>query len=148
MKPHNPIRAAALVIVTIIGAFIMLMDWRTSNILSSPFWCSRAIGADKADVNSKVDAAASCVNLLAIQLHGLVTDSHIRVLVEAFVLLVLVVIVIAGGRLSFKGSKEGIEGNISSTDDPTPVTVVNPPSAPVPTTEAPKPPEGSQKAIP
>lgn len=115
MKPHNPIRAAALVVVAAIGLFVMWMDWRASNILSSPTWCSTAIGADKADANSHVDAAVSCVGLLTIQLKGIVTDSHIRVLVEALCLLVLVVIVIAGGRLSFKASKDGVETDMGSS---------------------------------
>jgi uncharacterized membrane protein len=137
VKQHNPIRAAALVIVAIIGAYIMWMGWRLSNILSSSEWCGKSLQAERIS-NQNFGGLTACVDLLKIQLKAVATDSHIFAGVVAFVLLVLVVIVIAGGRVSFKASKTGVEGDMSSADA-LPVQVVNTPAAPVPTAEAPKP---------
>jgi hypothetical protein len=72
----------------------------------------------------------ACVGLLTIQLKSLATNSYIFGAVIALCLLTLITIVIAGGHVSFKGPAN-IEGDISPAN-PTPVTVVNPPDAPVP----------------
>jgi hypothetical protein len=130
VKQHNVIRAFALACVAITSAYIMWMGYRLNETLSGPGWCARAIGADKASADSKIDVAASCVGLLTIQLKSLSTNSHILFGVIALCLLVLMVIVVAGGRLSFKGNKEGVEANIGK--DAIPVEVVNSSSDPVP----------------
>ena len=135
---QNPIRLVAVICTAITSVYIMWMGYRINEVLAGPTWCARAIGADKADKNSQVDAAGSCIGLLTIQLRSLATNSHILFGVVALCLLTLIVIVIAGGRLAVSASKTGVSANMSSAADPTPVTVVNPPSSPVPTAEAPK----------
>lgn len=144
VKPlfHNPIRAFAVLCVAVTTAYIMWMGWRLSNILSSPEWCGKALQADKITPDSKFDGLTGCVGLLQIQLKAIAIDSHIFAGVVALCLLTLIVIVIAGGRLTFSASKTGVSGNMSS-DDVIPVQVVNPPGEPVPTTEAPQPSEGT-----
>lgn len=109
---HNPVRAAALIVVALTSAYVMWMGYRLNETLSGPTWCATAIGADRADHDSKIDVAASCVGLLTIQLKSIATNSHILFGVVALCLAVLVVIVIAGGKLSFKASKEGVETDI------------------------------------
>lgn len=110
--PANPIRAAALAVVAITSAYVMWMGYRLNETLSGPGWCSKALGADRADTDSKIDVAASCVGLLTIQLKSIATNSHILFGVVALCLLVLIVIVIAGGRLSLKASKDGVDANM------------------------------------
>jgi hypothetical protein len=55
----------------------------------------------------------ACVGLLTIQLKSLANNSYIFGMVTALCLLTLIVIVIAGGRLSFKGGPTGVETDIS-----------------------------------
>jgi hypothetical protein len=149
--PHiaNPIRGFAVLCVAVISAYVMVMGYRINEVLAGPTWCARAIGADKVDANSKVDAAVSCVGLLTVQLKSLATNSHILFGVVAMCLLTLIVIVIAGARAAGGVSKTGVTFDISRDDpgDAMPVKVVNPPSAPVPTAEAPKAAEPSPKPV-
>lgn len=142
-QPRNTIRTFALVCVAITSVFVMCMRIWQLRILSSPDWCNRAVKAEQLDVGSRLDAALACVGLQNVQIKAIATNSFIDGGTIALCLLALMLIVVAGGRLSFSASKAGVSGNIARDDpgdvDPTPVTVVNPPSAPVPTTEAPKP---------
>lgn len=117
--PHiaNPIRGFAVLCVAVIAAYIMWMGWRLSNILSSPDWCSKALQAERITPGNTFVGLTACVDLLKIQLKSIATDSHIFAGVVALCLLTLIVIVIAGGRLSFAASKTGISGNMSSSED-------------------------------
>lgn len=99
MKIRNPIRWVAVVIVALVAIYAMLMTYWMTNVLAGSGWCSKAIGADRADTDSRIDVAGSCVGLLTIQLKSLAVNSHIFVAMFALVLLVLIVIVIAGGKL-------------------------------------------------
>jgi hypothetical protein len=136
---HGILLAFALLCVAVTSAFIMVMAWRINDILARPDWCARALGAGKSVAEGKAPIAGlqGCINLLTIQLRSLATNSHIFAGVIAMCLLVLIVIVIAGGKLSFKGGSSGVEGSISGKDDPLPVEVTNPPTAPVPTAPVP-----------
>lgn len=109
---RNPIRAFAVVCVAVTSVFVMVMSFRLLKTLSGADWCRTAIGADKADANSKIDAAQSCVGLLTIQLNSLATNSYIFGGVIALCLLTLIVIVIAGGKLDLK-VKDIVEANMS-----------------------------------
>lgn len=114
MSPlHNPIRVAALVCVAVTSAFLMWMAYRVNETLSGPGWCRTALGAEKASpTDGTVKGLDACVGLLTIQLKSLATNSHILFGVIALCLLVLIVIVIAGGKLSFQASKEGVSANV------------------------------------
>ena len=138
----SPIRGFAVLCVAIIAGYIMWMGWRLSNILSSPDWCSKALQAERISPGNTFVGLTACVDLLKIQLKAVAIDSHIFAAVVALCLLTLIVIVIAGARAQFSFSKTGVTAAMSH-DDPgdvaLPVKVVNPPDAPVPTAEAPKP---------
>lgn len=141
-QPRNTIRTYAVVVVSITSAFIIGMCIWLTKILSSPEWCSRSVGAEKVSPGRTLEGLRACINLMGDQINALAWNSHIYAATIAICLLVLMVIVIAGGRVSFTASKAGLSGNIARDDPgdaepPVPVTVVNPPSDPVPTTEAP-----------
>lgn len=131
---QHPIRAFAVLCVAAISIYIGWMGYRLNETLSSPGWCSKALQAEKIS-SQNFGGLTACVDLLTIQLKSLATNSHILFGVMAGCLLVLIVIVIAGGKVSFNVSKTGAAGNIGR-EDVVPVSVVNPPSQPVPTTPA------------
>lgn len=142
IKPRNTIRTYAVIVVSITSAFIMWMSYWLTKILAAPDWCARAINAEKLSTARATSAVELCKDLLLEQVGALGMNSHIYAGVIGLCLLVLMVIVIAGGHVSFKADKTGLSGDIGGAEA-TPVKVVNPPSDPVPTTEAPKP-EGGE----
>lgn len=151
-QPRNTIRTFALICVAVALVFIMAMSYWLTTILAAPEWCGRAINAEKLAAGRATSAVELCKDLLLEQVSAIATNSHIYAGSIGIVLIALMLIVVAGGRLSFSASKTGIAGNLSRDDpgDPEaiPVQVVNEPSAPVPTTEAkPKPVEISPKPV-
>lgn len=113
MNPlHNPIRAAALVCVAVTSVFIMWMSFKLIDILSAPDWCARAINAEKLSTGRATSSVELCKDLLLKQVSSLATNSHIYAGTIALCLLVLIVIVIAGGKLSFQASKSGVSANV------------------------------------
>lgn len=114
--PHvqNPIRLFAVVCVAVTSAFVMYMSYQLLQTLSGPGWCRTALGAEKASSSDgTIKGLDACVGLLTIQLKSLANNSYIFGGVIALCLLTLIVIVIAGGRLSFKGGPTGVETDIS-----------------------------------
>jgi hypothetical protein len=136
MKIQNPIRLFAVLCVAVTSAFVMVMSYRLIDILSSPGWCGKALQAEKIS-SQNFGGLTACTGLLTIQLKALADNSFVFGGVIALCLLTLIVIVIAGGRLSFKGGPTGVETDISS--GAIPVEVKNPSSAPVPTAPVPPP---------
>lgn len=108
----NKIAAFALLCVAATSLFLAYMVDRLISTLSSPDWCGKALQAERISPNADFSGLTACVGLLQIQLKSLATNSHIGFGVFAGCLLVLIVIVIAGGKLSFTASKEGVSGNI------------------------------------
>lgn len=91
----------------------MWMAFRVNETLSGPGWCRTALGAEKVSpTDGTVKGLDACVGLLTIQLKSLATNSHILFGVIALCLLVLIVIVIAGGKLSFQATSSGISANV------------------------------------
>jgi hypothetical protein len=109
----HTIRTFALVCVGLSSIFIMAMVVWLTFVISSPSWCHQALGADKVVESRSAEAITGCLDLFQQQLTALSWNSHIFAAIIALCLLVLMVIVVAGGRLSFKASKDGLEGNIS-----------------------------------
>lgn len=107
------IAAMALLLVGVSTAFVIYMQVRLTDILAAPDWCARAINAERLAQTRTTSAIESCISLLDKQVGSLAINSHIFAGIIALCLLVLVVIVLAGGRLNFKASREGIEGDIS-----------------------------------
>jgi hypothetical protein len=113
-KPHNTIRTFALICVAVTTAYVMFMGWWINTTLSGPGWCRTALGAEKASAaEGTIKGLEACVDLLKIQLKSLAVNSHVLFGVIALCLAVLIVIVIAGGRVSFKASRDGVETDIS-----------------------------------
>jgi hypothetical protein len=107
------IRAFALVCVAVTSGYVMWMAYRVTETLSGPGWCRTALGAEKASAtDGTIKGLDACVGLLTIQLKSLATNSHILFGVIALCLLVLIVIVIAGGEISFSANKSGVSANI------------------------------------
>ncbi len=110
---RNPISFFAILCVACTAAFLGYLTLRMSTVLESPSWCSTAIQAEKVSPGSTYVGLTTCVTLLQIQLEAMATGFHISVGSFALTLIVLIVVVIAGARASFKLGKGGIEGNVS-----------------------------------
>lgn len=130
----NPIRGFAVLCVAVIAGYVMWMGYRLNETLSGPGWCRTALGAEKSSpaAEGTITGLTSCVGLLTIQLRSLATNSHILFGVVALCLLTLIVIVIAGGKVSFNVSRTGAAANIGKDVESLPVTVVNEKNDPVP----------------
>lgn len=115
-----PIRTFALICVGLTSMFVIGMGIWLTIILSKQDWCALAIGASKAG-NRPTEAISGCFSLLTQQVDALAWNSHIFAAVIALCLLALMVIVVAGGRVSFKADKTGIQGEIGEASLPAPV---------------------------
>lgn len=111
-KQNNIIRATALVCVAVTSLFIMYMSYLLVDILAAPEWCGRAINAEKLADSRTTSSVELCKELLLKQVGSLATNSHIYAGTIALCLLVLIVIVIAGGKLNFTVSKTGASGSM------------------------------------
>jgi hypothetical protein len=113
---RNPIRGFAVLCVAVTSGFVMYMSYQLLQTLSGPGWCATALGAGKASSKdgSPIKGLEACVGLLTIQLKSLATNSYIFGGVIALCLLTLIVIVIAGGKLSLDASPTGVKGEIGS----------------------------------
>lgn len=119
-KPvKHTLRTFALICVAITSAYVMWMGVWHTNLLATKDWCIRALGAgDAADQGSRefIKGAEACVGLLGQQVEALALNSHMYAGVIALCLLALMVIVIAGGKISFKGPG-GFGGSVGKNDD-------------------------------
>lgn len=113
---RNPISAFAVLLVAATGLFLAYMAIWQTRILSSPDWCNRAMKAEQLQEGSRLDAALACVGLQKIQIEAIAFDSHINQGAFALMLIVLIVVVIAGARASWKISASGLEGSVSRHD--------------------------------
>jgi hypothetical protein len=139
--PKFTIRGFAVICVAVTSAYVMYMGWLLNETLSGPGWCRTALGAEKSSTtDGTIKGLDACVGLLTIQLKSLSTNSHILLGSIALCLSVLIIIVIAGARFSGE-APGGFKANVSPADEPLPVTVVNPPDAPVPVDAGPSMPE-------
>lgn len=112
-RQRNTIRTFALICVAVTSAFLVgLAIWLIA-ILSAPDWCVRAIGAAQ-QASRPESAIGSCFVLLQQQVAALALNSHIAIGIIALCLGVLMVIVVAGGRLSFKAGRDGASADIGS----------------------------------
>jgi hypothetical protein len=112
----NPIRLFAVLCVAVTSGYVMWMGYRVNETLSGPGWCATALGAGKASSpdGTPVKGLEACVGLLTIQLNSISTNSHILLGVIALCLLTLIVIVIAGGKLSLDASGTGVKADIGA----------------------------------
>lgn len=113
----NPISTFAVLCVASTAAFLGYMTLRLIAVLESTDWCGKAIQAEKISPGSTYVGLTTCVELLKIQLQSIATGFHISVSSFALTLIVLIVVVIAGARASWKLTKDGFEGSVER-DDP------------------------------
>ncbi|MBX7459569.1 hypothetical protein [Qipengyuania huizhouensis] len=115
MKMRHLVSTWALVCVAVATAALIFFAYDKTEHLSAPDWCARAGWAAKQGDRPE-SAIQGCFGLMSKQIDALAIDSHIAHGTIALALLVLVVIVLAGGRLSFRGGKDGVDLNISRNE--------------------------------
>jgi hypothetical protein len=133
---RTPIRAFAVLCVAITSAYVMWMGYRLTTILASPEWCGKALQAEKIS-SQNFGGLTACVDLLKIQLNAIARSSLVYSATIGLCLLVLIVIVIAGGKMAWHVDKTGASGEIAPGGEPLPVRVENKASEPVPVAPAP-----------
>lgn len=112
-EPRNTIRTYALVAVAVTSAALIGFGVWLIWLLGVSDWCGRAVTGAK-DVARPETAVGECFVLLDKQVTALSINSFIVLGTLALCLAVLVVIVIAGGKLSFKASATGgVEADVS-----------------------------------
>lgn len=109
---QNKVLAFALICVAASSAFVMWMQITLVTTLSSPDWCARAINAEQLAAVRGQSSIAICANLFDKQLGSLAIGLFINAGTNALALLVLIVIVVAGGKLKFNASREGVDVDI------------------------------------
>lgn len=110
---RNTIRSWALAAVALTSlALIGFGSWLIY-LLAIPDWCGRAIGASKSADARPEYAVGGCFSLLNKQVEALSINSFIALGTLALCLAVLVVIVLAGGKLSFKANRDGVDVDMS-----------------------------------
>lgn len=112
---RNNIRSWALFAVSVSSAFTIGIAIWLIIIMSAQDWCSRAIGAATYATGRPSGAIDACFDLMNSQVDTLGTALLIVIGVQGLSLLVLVVIVLAGGKLSFTANKGGVSGDISGS---------------------------------
>lgn len=112
-KQGNTIRTFAVICVAVTTLFIMGMRIWDEILFGQTDWCSRALGAAKYATGRPAAAVNQCFLLQQQQISTMGGWGYIDAVTPALCLLVLVVIVIAGGKLSFRGSvKDGVEVDV------------------------------------
>ena len=109
---RNTIRSWALIAVGISSAFTIGISFWLIAILSAQDWCARALGASKYANGRPETAIQACFDLMNEQVGTLGWALLIVIGVQGLSLLVLVVIVLAGGKLSFTAGKSGVSADI------------------------------------
>lgn len=143
---ENPIRAFALICVAVDSCFFGYLSVWLIHIISSPAWCAKAIQAERITPGSTFTGLTACIDLLKMQVASIAQALLIVLGAQALSLIVLVVIVIAGARLSAKVFGQNIDIDRSGAAR---VVVENPPSAPIPTAPVlPVPPPPTGPAMP
>jgi hypothetical protein len=105
----DTIRGWALGAVAVTSTAVVAASAWLIYLLSTPDWCGRAIGAaQKADARPEY-AVGGCFTLLNSQISALSINSYITLGTLALCLAVLVIIVLAGGHVSLKGGKDGVD---------------------------------------
>lgn len=112
IERRRSIRTFALVCVAVTSVYVMGMRVWAYQMIGAD-WCVKGLGAAKYATGRPEYALKHCFQIQQQQLQVLREGSLIDGGVVALCLAVLMVIVVAGGRLSFKASTTGVETNIS-----------------------------------
>lgn len=115
---RNTIRTFALVCVAASSAYVIGMGVWLTWLIGMTDWCAKVVGSAKYAEGRPDYAIKGCVEVMRDQIAGLSNSLLIYAGVIGLCLLVLMVIVVAGGRVSFKGNRDGVEGTIAPAGDP------------------------------
>lgn len=115
---RNTIRTFALVCVAASSAYVIGMGVWLTWLIGMTDWCAKVVGSAKYAEGRPDFAIKGCVEVMRDQIAGLSNSLLIYAGVIGLCLLVLMVIVVAGGRVSFKGNRDGVEGTIAPAGDP------------------------------
>ena len=98
-KKSNSIRTFALICVAVTSAFLIYCCYWLITLLSSQGWCRRAMGA-VTDTGGRAEfAVGGCFRLLHDQVGALTVSLYMALGSLSLCLLVLMVIVVAGGHV-------------------------------------------------
>jgi hypothetical protein len=121
---RHPISFFAVLCVAATGGWLAYMSERQLDVLESPNWCGRVMGAEKGipgptSYAQALEVLKGCNEILKLQLQAIAMDSHIDHSVFGLGLLVLVIVVLAGARAAWKiNIKEGVvEGDVRRHDE-------------------------------
>jgi hypothetical protein len=103
-------RKAGLWLVGFALLFSAYQRVQQTRILSTPDWCARAVNAEKLTPGRQ---ETSCGELMKIQLKAVATNSHIDAGSQAVAQLAIILLVVAGGNLTFAVSKTGANLGLS-----------------------------------
>lgn len=111
IERRRSIRTFALVCVAVTSCYVMGMRVWAYYMIGAD-WCVKGLGAAKYATGRPEYALKHCFEIQQQQLQVIREGSLIDGGVIALCLAVLMVIVVAGGRLSFKASQSGLETEI------------------------------------
>ncbi len=114
----SAIRTWALVAVAVTSAALVTLSFWLVWILSAQSWCTQVLGAAKYADGPPEFAVGGCYKMMMAQIQALSLNSHIAIGIIGLCLLVLVVIVMAGGTLQFTASRNGVSAGIAPTGAP------------------------------
>lgn len=115
MNLRNLIASWALLAVALTTGALIYFAYDKTEHLAGADWCGRAVAASRGGERPE-SAIQGCFGLMSKQIDALAIDSHIAHGALALALLVLVVIVLAGGKLSFRAGRDGVSGDISRNE--------------------------------
>jgi hypothetical protein len=111
LKERN--RIFAMILIAVITVFLMGMAIWNNYVMASGQWCSAVIGTELATGEAgEVATTANCIALMHDQLTALSIYGYIGMGTLALCVAVLVIIVVAGGRVDISASKSGIDVDI------------------------------------
>lgn len=99
---RNPISLFAVLCVACTAAWLGYMSYRLLAVVESTEWCAKAIQAERITPGNTFVGLVGCIDILKLQLGGVVNGFYIALGSFAFSLIVLVVVVVAGARASGK----------------------------------------------
>lgn len=112
----NPISTFAVMCVMATGAFLGYTTLRLLDTVSSFDWCAKAVQAERITPGQTFLGLTSCVDLLKMQVGGMVNALLISLGSYSFTLIVLIVVVVAGAKATGKVGAAGVEFDVGKQD--------------------------------
>lgn len=110
-------RVFATVLIAAITLFLMAMAVWNTWAMSSSKWCNQVIGTEQVTGERSVNTTANCIAIFRDQINALSVYGYIGLSTLALCVIVLVIIVVARGKVSFSASKDGVTADVSKEGD-------------------------------